>query len=87
MRATGIDSFTSVTPTFDGGGFPTTTGYSIWAVDGGERLIFISQEDKKVYESADGLQFTSLGGIPLELKPADDPFHPDIGVVHGIVEL
>lgn len=87
VRATGIDSFTSVTPTFDGGGFPATAGHSIWAVDGGERLIFISQEEKKVYESADGLQFTSLGGIPLGLKPADDPFSPGIGIVHGLVEL
>nr|DAL87855.1 MAG TPA: hypothetical protein [Caudoviricetes sp.] len=89
VKVTDLDSFSVVSPTFDGEPYnsivDTNVDHVFISIDGGERIISIPYAGGKVYESSDGVTFTSIGEIPLSLKPGESI---DLaGVCKGILEL
>lgn len=76
VKVTGLDSFSTVSPTFDGESYNSIVGtngsYIFRSIDGGERIIALPYAGGKVYASSDGVAFTSIGETPLSSKPSRD---------------
>lgn len=89
VKVTDLDSFSTVSPTFDGEPYNSignaNEDHTFSSIDGGERIIVIPYAGGKVYVSSDGVTFTSIGEIPLSLKPGEDLLPS--GVCKGILEL
>lgn len=89
VKVTDLDSFSTVSPTFDGEPYNSigndNADHTFSSIDGGERIIVIPYAGGKVYVSSDGVTFTSIGEIPLSLKPGESLITS--GVCKGILEL
>lgn len=89
VKVTDLDSFSAVSPTFDGEPYNSigdiNENHTFSSIDGGERIIVIPCAGGKVYVSSDGVTFTSIGEIPLSLKPGESLISS--GVCKGILEL